>query len=59
MVRAVVLLPWAIPGAVAGILWMWIFHGQFGVLNIILYKLGIIQPLHPLPHRARPGPVWR
>jgi len=47
VVRAVVLLPWAIPGAVAGILWMWIFHGQFGVLNIILYRLGIIHRYIP------------
>jgi ABC-type sugar transport system permease subunit len=42
VVRALVLLPWAIPGSVAGILWLWIFHGQFGVLNALLYKLGII-----------------
>jgi ABC-type sugar transport system permease subunit len=43
ILRAVVLLPWAIPGAVAGIIWFWVFQGQFGVLNIILYKLGIIK----------------
>jgi ABC-type sugar transport system permease subunit len=42
LVRALVLLPWAIPGSVAGILWLWIFHGQFGVLNALLYRLGII-----------------
>ena len=43
VLRAVVLLPWAIPGSVSGILWLWIFHGQFGVLNMILWKLGIID----------------
>ncbi len=47
VVRAVILLPWAIPGAVSGILWMWIFHGQFGVLNAILYRLGIIERYIP------------
>jgi len=43
VLRAVVLLPWAIPGAVAGVLWLWIFHGQYGVLNALLYRLGIIR----------------
>ena len=43
IVRAVVLLPWAMPGAVSGILWVWIFHGRWGVLNALLLKLGIIR----------------
>jgi len=43
LLRAVVLLPWAIPGSVAGIIWLWVFHGQFGILNIILFKLGFIH----------------
>jgi multiple sugar transport system permease protein len=43
VVRAVVLLPWAMPGAVSGILWVWIFHGRWGVLNALLLKLGIIN----------------
>ena len=47
VIRAVVLLPWAIPGSVSGILWFWIFHGQFGVLNMVLWKLGIIESYIP------------
>ena len=47
VIRAVVLLPWAIPGSVSGILWLWIFHGQFGVLNMVLWKLGIIENYIP------------
>lgn len=43
VVRAVVLLPWAMPGAVSGIVWVWIFHGQWGILNAVLLKLGIIR----------------
>jgi len=43
VVRAVVLLPWAMPGTISGILWLWIFHGQWGVLNALLMKLGIIN----------------
>jgi multiple sugar transport system permease protein len=42
IIRAVVLLPWAIPGAISGILWYWIFQEQWGILNTLLFKLHII-----------------
>jgi ABC-type sugar transport system permease subunit len=43
IVRAVVLLPWAMPGLVSGIVWIWIFHGRWGILNAVLLRLGIID----------------
>jgi multiple sugar transport system permease protein len=43
MLRSVVLLPWAIPGVIAGVMWKWIFNPRFGVLNGLLYSLGIID----------------
>ena len=43
VVRAVVLLPWAMPGTISGIMWLWIFHGQWGILNGLLYRIGIIE----------------
>ena len=43
VVRAVVLLPWAMPGAVSGIVWVWIFHGRWGILNALLQQVGIIK----------------
>jgi multiple sugar transport system permease protein len=43
ILRAVILLPWAIPGAISGILWYWIFQDQWGVLNTILIKLHVIS----------------
>jgi ABC-type sugar transport system permease subunit len=43
VVRAVVLLPWAMPGTISGIIWLWIFHGQWGILNGFLYRLGAID----------------
>jgi ABC-type sugar transport system permease subunit len=42
IIRAVVLIPWAIPGAISGILWYWIFQEQWGILNTLLIKLHII-----------------
>ena len=43
IVRAVVLLPWAMPGAVTGIVWVWIFHARWGILNAALLKLHLIS----------------
>lgn len=41
--RSAMLLPWAIPGVIAGVMWKWIFNPRFGVLNGLLYSLGIID----------------
>jgi ABC-type sugar transport system permease subunit len=43
VVRSVVLLPWVLPGAIAAVLWLWIFHPSWGVLNGILGVLGLIR----------------
>jgi len=43
ILRSVMLLPWAIPGIVAGVMWKWIFNPKFGVLNGLLFQLGIIK----------------
>lgn len=36
-----VLLPWAIPHVAASLVWRWIFHDQYGVLNWGLSALGL------------------
>lgn len=43
LVMVVILIPWAIPTVVAGIIWKLIFHGSYGALNGALYSLGIIK----------------
>lgn len=43
LVRAAVLVPWAIPTIVSAQMWKFIYHDQLGVLNDILYRLGIIN----------------
>jgi multiple sugar transport system permease protein len=40
--RGITLVNWIIPGVAIGFLWMWIFHGEYGVLNGILKLPGII-----------------
>src|SRR5262245_22544169 len=42
-VRALVLLPWAMPGVVNALMWRWIYNGRIGVLNGALYSMGVID----------------
>jgi len=41
--RAVVLLPWALPTAVMALAWAWIFNDAFGVANDALRRLGVLE----------------
>lgn len=43
VVRSIVLLPWVLPGAISAVLWIWVFHPSFGVLNGILRDLHLID----------------
>lgn len=36
-------LPYAIPDVAAALIWMWMFDYQYGILNFILTRLGIIS----------------
>lgn len=41
--RGATLIPWVAPIVVMGIIWRWIYDGQFGILNYILVQLGILE----------------
>ena len=41
LLGVLVLLPWAIPNVAASLVWRWIFHDQYGVLNWALSSLGL------------------
>jgi len=43
LVRAAVLVPWAIPTIVSAKMWSWMLHDQFGVINDMLLRLGILN----------------
>jgi multiple sugar transport system permease protein len=43
LVRTAALIPWALPTALIGLAWAWIFNDQFGVVNDILLRLGLID----------------
>ncbi len=43
IVRTIALLPWALPTAVMGLAWAWIFNDQYGLINDFLLRLGLID----------------
>ncbi len=45
--RIIILLPWAIPAVVAGLMWKWMLNSDFGLLNGFLYAIGLIKDYIP------------
>lgn len=43
LLRTIVLIPWAVPPVVNGIMWKYILDSSYGVLNGILFKFGFIS----------------
>ena len=42
IVRAVSLIPWVTPGVLIGLMWRWMYDGNYGVFNDIFKKLHLI-----------------
>ena len=42
VVRAVSLIPWVTPGVLIGLMWRWMYDGNFGVINDLLKKMHLI-----------------
>ena len=43
IVRTITLIPWALPTALMGLAGAWMFNDQFGVVNDILRRVGVID----------------
>ena len=43
LVRAAILVPWAIPTIVSAKMWSWMLNDQFGIINDVLLNLGLIS----------------
>ncbi|WP_104668015.1 carbohydrate ABC transporter permease [Ensifer adhaerens] len=52
LVRAAILIPWAIPTIVSAKMWAWMLNDQFGILNDLLLGLGLIS--HKIAWTANP-----
>ncbi len=47
LTRALIIIPWATPFVVVGLMWKWMLHSKVGVFNYLLLKLGIIDAYIP------------
>lgn len=56
LVRASVLVPWAIPTVVSALLWRFMFEGQHGIVNEALVGLGVLA--EPVVWFIRPVAAW-
>lgn len=43
LVRAAILIPWAIPTIVSAKMWAWMLNDQFGIINDMLVRVGLID----------------
>ncbi|WP_427017636.1 carbohydrate ABC transporter permease [Pseudarthrobacter sp. P1] len=51
--QAMIFFPWAVSGFLIGMLFRWMFNAEFGVVNDLLMKAGLINS--PIPWLAEPG----
>jgi multiple sugar transport system permease protein len=45
-ILAIMVLPWALPPVVEGVIWSWMYDPTFGVLNSVLKSIGVIGHYH-------------
>jgi len=56
LVRAAVLVPWAIPTVVSALLWRFMFEGQTGIVNSVLVGAGVVR--EPVVWLIHPAAAW-
>jgi ABC-type sugar transport system permease subunit len=47
LARSLILIPWAVPPVVNGIIWNWMVHPKIGIVNFILTTMGILDRYKP------------
>jgi multiple sugar transport system permease protein len=51
--RALVVVPWALPSVIIGLIWTWMLDFNLGLVNAIGTRLGLLA--HPVPWLSQPG----
>jgi ABC-type sugar transport system permease subunit len=54
ILRALIIIPWALPSIVNASMWSWILNANYGALNALLTQLGILHAYKPWIA----DPVW-
>nr|WP_321457363.1 sugar ABC transporter permease [uncultured Cohaesibacter sp.] len=47
LARALIIIPWALPSVVIGLMWVWIYDSNYGILNDFLLRMHIISESVP------------
>lgn len=56
IIRAIIILPWLMPGVVVGLLWLWLMDPSIGIINEALRALGFdTVPFLNVPRTAMPA----
>ena len=55
IVRALIILPWAVPIALATVAWEWMFDSLYSVINWTMIALGVIDPRGRAELARQPG----
>ncbi len=45
--RSLILIPWVTPSVITALMWRWMYDGNFGLINQILFRLGWIDQFIP------------
>lgn len=53
LARALVVIPWALPSVIIGLMWTWMYDLNLGVFNDVLMRLGLIDA--PVAWLAQPA----
>lgn len=43
LARALVVIPWALPSVIIGLMWTWMYDYNVGVINDLLLRLGLVE----------------
>jgi len=43
ILRSLMIVPWAVPAVISGLIWKWMFSPDFGVVSDLLMKVGLID----------------
>lgn len=47
LARALIIIPWALPSVVIALMWAWIYDSNYGILNDLLLRIGLIETSIP------------
>jgi len=43
LLRSLMIIPWAVPAVISGLIWKWMFSPDFGVISDLMMKAGLIS----------------